>query len=84
MVVDYLMKILTERGYSFTTTSERDIVRDIAQKLVFVSSDFHRDMMSSAGSTFDKSYELPDGQVRVVFVFFLIVSVLEYAQSAIS
>ncbi|MES1918939.1 actin [Bonamia ostreae] len=64
-VTTYMMKVLTESGHEFTTSAEKEIVRDIKEKLCYVSQNYEEEL-AKKGSDLEKEYELPDGQIIMI------------------
>lgn len=65
-LTDFLHKCLNSKGYLFTTTSEKEIVRDIKEKLGYCALDIGKEMDMCDISDIEMDYELPDGQIITV------------------
>ncbi|XP_030837894.1 actin-5 [Strongylocentrotus purpuratus] len=57
-LTQHMMKMLNDRGYSFVTTAEREVVREIKEKVCYIAQDFEKEMLGSSALT--KTYTLPD------------------------
>ena len=64
-MTDNLMKILAVRGYTFTTTAEREHDRD-NKKLGYVADGFIETHEAETSSELEEMCELPDGQVITI------------------
>ena len=62
---DYLMNMMTNRGYLCERIEERNIVRCIKEKLCYVAEDYEAEMKRKE-SELEQSYKLPDGKVFTI------------------
>lgn len=66
-LTDFLVKILSERGHHLTTSAEREIVKDMKEKLCYVALDYEQELKDcSTGTSKDATYEMPDGQIITI------------------
>eukprot|EP01084_Bolivina_argentea_P207695 354326_1 len=67
-ITNHLQNTLTERGYIFTTTSEKEIVNNIKEKFCYVALDYENELEETRWScgAIEMNYELPDGQVITI------------------
>jgi len=62
-LTDYLVKILSERGHHLTTSAEREIIKDMKEKLCYVALDFNEEMENFSKGEKESDYEMPDGSI---------------------
>ncbi|XP_078398564.1 actin, aortic smooth muscle isoform X4 [Cetorhinus maximus] len=64
-LTEYLRKLLKERGYSFNTSAEQEIVRDIKEKHCYVAEDYEAELGGLENGE-ELNYTLPDGQIITI------------------
>jgi actin, other eukaryote len=60
-LTNYLMKLLNDKGNSYNTNAEKEIIQQAKEKICFAAFDFDQEMEKSKKGENDKTFELPDG-----------------------
>merc|ERR1719383_348139 len=62
-LTEHFMRLMTEKGYSMTTSAEREIAKEVKEDLCYVAIDYDQELKKSNEKEIEKEYTLPDGQV---------------------
>jgi len=63
-ITEHMVKLLTLRGYPFHKTSDFDVVREIKEKLCFISADIKADRkLANETTAYVVPYSLPDSRL---------------------
>ncbi|KAL9650536.1 hypothetical protein ABK040_004755 [Willaertia magna] len=66
-ITEYLMKMLSERGHNFVRSAEREIIRNVKEKLCYIAVDYQEECTKAEeSSALEKEYVLPDGRNLVI------------------
>ena len=66
-ITDYLRRLLRQRGYSLTSSAEREIVKDIKEKYCYIALDPTKEQkLAETMEGMEKAYTLPDGETLTI------------------
>jgi actin len=65
-LTEYMMKLLMEGAASFSSSAEKEIVRDIKEKTCYVALDFDEEMKTQNDPSIETPFELPDMSVITI------------------
>jgi actin-related protein 2 len=61
-ITEYLTKLMFLRGYAFNSSADFETVKEMKEKLCFISRDLSEDRtLAKETVCFEEEYELPDG-----------------------
>lgn len=65
-MTNWMVKILKDSGYYLDSAAEREVVKDIKEKLAYVADDYEAECKKAEGGECNADYTLPDGNIVTI------------------